>query len=52
MIWAILISLISGVVLGMFVESYIERVERAESFDYEPTPIGDALAREYLTRDN
>jgi len=49
--WVVLISAILGFLLGMFVENYLSRREEDEYFDYEGTPIGDALAREYLTRD-
>ena len=49
--WVIPISFILGFCLGMFVESYSNRQDQEAEFDYEATPIGDALAREYLARE-
>ena len=49
--WVVLISVILGFLLGMFVESCLSRHDQYEDFDYEGTPIGDALAREYLAKD-
>jgi hypothetical protein len=50
--WVIPISLILGFCIGMYVESYLNRQEERKNFAYEGTPIGDAVAREYLDRDN
>ena len=49
--WVIPISLILGFCIGMYVESYLNRREEQQEFTYEPTPIGDALAREFLERE-
>ena len=49
--WVIPISLILGFCIGMYVESYLNRREQEQEFDYEGTPIGDALAREFLAKE-